>query len=50
MKRGAVIETMIPGIFKGEAPNEYSFQLIGAVNKEGDGSEVTDVSPRITVT
>lgn len=32
----AVIETVIPGILEGEVPNEYSFQLIGAVNKEGD--------------
>lgn len=49
-EKGAVIETVIPGILEGEAPNEYSFQLIGAVNKEGDWSEVTDVSPKITVT
>lgn len=46
----AIIETVIPGILEGEDPNEYSFQLIGAVNKEGDWSEVTDVSPRIMVT
>ena len=46
----AVIETVIPGILEGEVPNEYSFQLIGAVNKEGDWSEVTDVTPKITVT
>ncbi len=49
-ENGAVIETEIYGISEGEEPNEYSFRLIGAVNKKGDWSEVTDVSPEVTVT
>ena len=47
---GAVIETVIPGVLKGEEPNEYAFQLIGAVNKEGDWSEMVDIAPKVTVT
>lgn len=49
-EKGAVIEAEIYGISEGEEPNEYSFRLIGAVNKNGDWSEVTDVSPEVTVT
>ena len=49
-EKGAVIEAEIYGISEGEEPNEYSFRLIGAVNKKGDWSEVTDVSPEVTVT
>lgn len=49
-EEGAVVETEIPGILEGEEPNEYSFRLVGAVNRNGDWSEVTDVTPVITVT
>lgn len=50
IENGAVIEADIPGVFEGEEPNEYSFQLIGAVNRNGDWSEAADVVPEITVT
>lgn len=47
----AVIETTIEGVSRGEeAYQEYSFQLTGAVNKEGDWSELADISPEVTVT
>lgn len=47
---GAVMQVVIPGVFPGEEPNEYWFQLTGAVNREGDWSQVVDVAPKITVT
>lgn len=47
---GAVIEAELYGISEGEDPNEYSFWLIGAVNKDGDWAQVTDVEPEVTVT
>ncbi len=48
--RDAVIEGVIPGVLEGEAPNEYSFRIVGAANKAGDWSEVTEAAPKITVT
>ena len=47
----AVIETTIEGVSWGEeAYQTYSFQLTGAVNREGDWSELADISPQVTVT
>ena len=50
-EEGAVIEATISGISEeDEEYNEYSFQLTGAVNMNGDWSELTDIVPEVTVT
>ncbi len=47
----AVIHTTLPGSEKMEGvPGEYRFWLEGAVNSNGDWSEVTGEAPRVTVT
>lgn len=46
---GASIDAWIEGAADGEY-NIYSFQLTGAVNKNGDWSKLTGIAPEVTVT
>lgn len=46
----AVIQVTLAGSEEADRPEEYRFWLVGAVNGNGDWSEVTGAVPKVTVT